>query len=184
MTVIDLDTWIVSDTHFGHANIVKYSRRPANHDELMAELWHASVQQTDTVLHLGDLAFRTADHMWDTLRRLPGKKLLILGNHDRKSKRWYEDLGFQIMPRRVFFNHGGKQILFTHRPEIEIAGWTTNVHGHLHNNGYHRDLDRSKDYRNVSVEVMGYRTVRLRDVLENGCYQSIRDAPISTHARR
>ncbi len=54
--MIDLDTWIISDTHFGHKNIIKYCDRPLNHNELMIEQWGDLIKWQDNVLHLGDLA--------------------------------------------------------------------------------------------------------------------------------
>lgn len=177
--MIDFDTWIISDTHFGHANIIKYCSRPENHDELMADLWHLAVGIDEQILHLGDLAFKTSPELWDVINGLPGRKMLIMGNHDRKAKKWYEDLGFQIMPRRLWFNWNGRQVLFTHDAETEVSGWSINIHGHIHNNGYPSAIYRSKDYRNVSVEVMGYQPVRLREILEEGRYQASKSAPIS-----
>ena len=52
-------------------------------DETLIDNWNASVKQHDTVYILGDLFFRskvTADVM---LKRLNGKKNLIIGNHDK-----------------------------------------------------------------------------------------------------
>lgn len=107
------------------------------------------------------------------VRALKGRKNLLKGNHDHERDFWYEDIGFKIAPKRVWFTHKGRQVLFTHAPEVEIGGWAINIHGHIHNNGYEAGTDRTKDYRNVSVEVMNYTPVRLREILEGGKYESI-----------
>lgn len=172
---ITLDTWIVSDTHFAHDNIVRYCNRPENHNDVMVQNWNSVVGDEDDVLHLGDLIF---NKMRGTsyARALRGRKYLLRGNHDHGSTIWYNDLGFVVVPRRLFFNWGGRQVLFTHEPEDEIGGWAINIHGHIHNNGYEVSTDRTKDYRNVSIEVMDYTPVRLRGILEDGKYQPIRAA--------
>lgn len=166
---ITLDTWIVSDTHFGHNNIIRYCNRPEDHDELMVANWNAAVSDGEDVLHLGDLIFRSSQSV-SYIRHLNGRKFLIKGNHDKQKDVWYEDQGFHIAPQKMFFNWNGKQVLFTHRPEIEFMDWSINIHGHIHNNGYHVEydgvMDLARDYRNVSVEVMDYKPARLRDILE------------------
>lgn len=173
---ITLDTWIVSDTHFGHNNIIRYCNRPADHDLIMVGNWMAAVGEDEDVLHLGDLIFRKSSVNVQSLR---GRKHLIKGNHDREKDSWYQAQGFEIMPRKMFFNWNGKPVLFTHVPEVEHKGWSVNIHGHIHNNGYHQELelDRDKDYRNVSIEVMEYKPVRLREILDDGKYEAIKSRP-------
>lgn len=166
---ISLDTWIVSDTHFGHDNIIRYCNRPLNHNDLMLKNWNAVVDDDDVVLHLGDLVWKRslAENYVTPLR---GRKHLIKGNHDNQKDVWYEDLGFKIMPQKMFFNWGGKIVLLTHRPEVEYSDWSINVHGHTHNHAHHDGdpaLLPGKDYRNVSVEVMDYTPVRLKEILGN-----------------
>lgn len=174
---ITLDTWIVSDTHFGHANIVRYCNRPEDHERIMVERWNKTVGPRDPILHLGDLAF------WkrrDPLPRLNGDKYLIKGNHDQLGTAWYESQGFTIAPRKIWFADEIGQVVLTHEPieEGEVEGWDVNIHGHIHNNGYRIDYNRSLDYRNVSVEVMDYTPVRLSEILHEHMYQGILDAPV------
>jgi len=159
---LTLNTYIISDTHFGNDNIIRYCNRPEDHDWLMELYWKSIVQPEDTILHLGDLAFK--DNVV-SLKNLPGNKYLIIGNHDHKSKEWYNDNGFIVTPKRIFFNHGDKKILFTHYPEKEFFDWDINIHGHIHDRRK-RLIYNGKLYINVSVEVMGYAPVKLRDILE------------------
>ena len=48
--------WFTSDTHWGHANILKYDNRPFatidEHDEELVRRWNAVVAPGDVVYHL------------------------------------------------------------------------------------------------------------------------------------
>lgn len=168
--MIDFDTWIISDTHFGHKNIVKYCNRPLNHNEKMAASWRSLVHPSDTILHLGDVSvwYGEDEEYWLGLAgALPGKKLMIRGNHDKRKDSVYEREGFQVIPEFVQ-EFDGKRVLFSHYPDkTRLWEWDINVHGHIHNNDHRDDPDlpKKRDYRNVSIEVMDYKPVRLRDIL-------------------
>lgn len=92
---IDMNTWITSDTHFGHDNILDFEpNRKAqmiadgfdNQDEWIIHRWNSVIKPDDTVLHLGDFAFK---HIQEVQPRLNGNIILILGNHDRKGVQTY-----------------------------------------------------------------------------------------------
>jgi len=78
--------WFTGDTHFGHANIIKYCKRPFKHvdemDEKIITNWNSVVQAGDEVYHLGDFAFHHPQKAAYYASRLKGKKYLIRGNHD------------------------------------------------------------------------------------------------------
>lgn len=95
----DIDnTWLISDTHFGHANIERLCKRPANADALMVTEWQRLVPPDALLLHLGDVAYRAEFDEWATIiRALPGDKRLILGNHDKQPASYYERCGFAIL---------------------------------------------------------------------------------------
>jgi calcineurin-like phosphoesterase family protein len=83
--------FFTSDTHFNHANVIKYCVRPfASIEEMnrvMIERWNAVVGPEDTVYHLGDFAMGKPSEWPAFLRQLNGaKKILIRGNHDRSSR--------------------------------------------------------------------------------------------------
>jgi calcineurin-like phosphoesterase family protein len=79
--------FFTSDTHFGHANIIRYCERPFSDYETMdaaiIKNWNAVVGDTDVVYHLGDLALGPSER-WDwILKSLNGYKIFVVGNHDR-----------------------------------------------------------------------------------------------------
>lgn len=162
-----LDTWIISDTHFGHKNIIKYCGRPINHNSMIMRNWMNTVGEDEPLLHLGDLTVwygKDQEYWEDMARTLPGNKRMIMGNHDKRKPRAYKKLGYKIIEPFVW-----EGILFNHYPDydkIEHYDIHTVVHGHVHNNN-HRKVRHIEgiDYYNVSIEVMGYKPVKLGDIL-------------------
>lgn len=85
---IDSDTFLISDSHFGHkAALVKEPSRlraaqAYGYEDfytLHQSLWNEEVGKKDFVLHLGDLYYPGG---FKYLKNLNGKKGLIVGNND------------------------------------------------------------------------------------------------------
>ena len=140
--LIDLDTFIVSDTHFGHDNILKFEptrlediqrKGFTDQDEWLMSQWNNVVSENDLVLHLGDFAFRNKEVIY----RLNGKMVMLLGNHDIKMTSWYrnyqkrfpekfelvegvgdvlESAGISGLIREI----NGTKIFFSHYPLVSI----------------------------------------------------------------
>ena len=164
--VVDRDTWIISDTHFGHANIIKYCDRPYDHNTRMLREWKAKVKPGDLLLHLGDVTVWYKTHVkWaHTVAELPGDKYLILGNHDQhwSIKQWRQICGFKVIEP---FTQG--EVHFSHDPQPPSIDWNYNVHGHVHNHAPFRRYSRMQvTYFNASIEGMGYTPVKLGDILD------------------
>jgi calcineurin-like phosphoesterase family protein len=94
--------FFTSDTHFGHANIIKYCNRPyadaAEMDEALIRNWNSVVGRDDTVFHLGDFAVGGGPAA-PYLSRLNGTIYFCLGNHDKRLITHYGYFGFEsILP--------------------------------------------------------------------------------------
>ena len=88
------DIWVISDTHFDHANILtftdKVGKQTRNFDDVnhmnehMIDRWNSVVKPGDKVYHLGDVLFGTRKEEWmnKNFPRLNGQKRLVVGNHD------------------------------------------------------------------------------------------------------
>lgn len=167
-------TWLISDTHFGHDNIIKFQQRPKNHEIHMLGLWLKLVRENDTILHLGDVtmsAGREVQKYWlAVIKRLPGRKYLLLGNHDKQPAHVYEEYGgFTVIPEFV-----QARVAFTHRPisnlwpAEQLTNWVVNVHGHTHSNvptPEHDGILFDKMYVNVCVEHTNLGPVQVGNLL-------------------
>lgn len=168
----------VSDTHFGHANIIQFKGddgkaiRPfatiEEHDELMVENWNRVVRPQDRVYHLGDVVMNR--RCLPIMERLNGKKVLIKGNHDIFPLKDYVKYFEDIRAYKVFPNHG---IICSHIPvhPREVSGrWKLNVHGHLHQNIVETRVFEmpynvpDTRYMNICVEHTNYTPVTLEEI--------------------
>ncbi len=139
-----MTTWLTSDLHFGHANIMNFcsqARARFHNDvtymnEKMIEEWNETIAQDDTVYILGDVAFLPADKAVKILQRLNGRKILIEGNHDRKllNDPVFRRCFVEIHPY-LCINYEKTRVVMFHYP---IAEWdqmhrgAVHFHGHLH----------------------------------------------------
>jgi calcineurin-like phosphoesterase family protein len=131
-------TFLVSDTHFGHAGVCRFLRDdgvtklrpwddPAEMDEEMIRRWNDRVRPNDKVYHLGDVVInRKALH---TLSRLNGDKVLIRGNHDI-----FRDDEYRLYFRELRAYHVLNGMILSHIPvhEASLGRFGVNIHGHLH----------------------------------------------------
>jgi calcineurin-like phosphoesterase family protein len=163
---LNRDTWIISDTHFGHANIIKYCGRPWTHNTIMLKSWRKLIAPQDYVLHLGDVTIWHTKHVhWaQTVSTLPGKKFLILGNHDEQwtAQQWRTIAGFTVTDPFI-----DDRIIYSHVPATPSPSWDANVHGHSHNHTPFRRYNKLQTtYYNVSVEATNYKPIRLGEILD------------------
>lgn len=155
--------FIISDTHFFHNKIGQYCDRPENWQDLIIERWNQVVREGDTILHLGDLTFGNKGQTKDLIDKLNGKIYMVKGNHDRRSRGWFDDVGVTLLKKGFVVDcpYRNIKLLFTHRPVKILPCNVVNIHGHQHNKSYHmRD-----NYINMSVEVIDYRPVRVMNIM-------------------
>lgn len=163
-TMNNIPMWAISDTHFNHVNITKYEpiRRTLgkDHNRVMIERWAETVKDNEIILHLGDVALGKSDDFLRIAEQLPGRKLLLRGNHDTRSKAWYAKHGFRLIDNFDIIHRGWK-IYFDHYPRNLPYPCHLSVHGHVHS-ASKNDLK----YMNLSVEVIDFRPIRLLEALD------------------
>jgi len=150
-------TYITSDLHFGHNNIMKFcpvTRARFRNDvdymnEAMIKEWNDIVQPDDLIYILGDVAFSSSQKATDIMRRLNGTKILVEGNHDRKvltDKQFYNC--FAEVHKYLDIQYNGTKCVMFHYP---ISEWdqmhrgSVHFYGHLHGNESGLEKYRCKD---------------------------------------
>ena len=132
--------FLVSDTHFGHAGVCRFTRadgctplRPWDSademDEDMIAACNDRVRTTDKVYHLSHVVINRK--ALSTLARLNGDKVLIRGNHDI-----FRDDEYRAYFRELRAYHVMNGLILSHIPlhEASLGRFGTNIHGHLHAN--------------------------------------------------
>jgi len=169
-------TWLISDTHFGHANILRFEPgRMLDFEDVIFRNIERLCLPGDTLWHLGDFTFGNREHReriaarWKTLECTTR---LLKGNHDHRPVAYYlDDCGFEEVVDGHFIMN---DVLFSHYPREDGSGLAFDeryleerkylldifesqacnlqVHGHTHS---YCMPDRAS-YFNVSVENINY----------------------------
>jgi len=184
--------WFTSDQHFNHANCIEFSQRPFAHIEDMNESliknWNSYVCPQDTVFVVGDFAFKKSDReihqLQNIIKRLNGRKVLIMGNHDHTKNHMYR-CGFDVVVQNLTIKLGRNMECFvSHKPYrcsrlwkwwTEVSrGWKhkdwhsrpekrnmIQIHGHTHS-----DKKLSETGICVCVEAWNYRPVNSLEIVQ------------------
>ena len=177
--------FLVSDTHFGHAGVCRFTRDdgvtkirpwtdPEEMDEAMVKMWNETVKPTDKVYHLGDVVINRKS--LKIMHRLNGDKVLIRGNHDI-----FRDDEYREHFRELRAYHVMNGMILSHIPlhEASLGRFGVNIHGHLHTNRvmkprgidaktgatlYGDEIDPR--YHCVCVEQTDFRPILFEDVIQ------------------
>ncbi len=138
--------FFTSDTHFSHANIMKYCNRPWSNVEDMNETlinnWNKVVNKDSIIFHLGDFAW--GNNWMPILNQLNGRKILILGNHDLKNKDSNAlKNGFEYVCQQLYINVEHRKVILNHCPLLCYGGTyrqdddkVYQLFGHVHSGPY------------------------------------------------
>lgn len=171
-----------SDLHLFHKNIIKYTGRPyIDIEEMNVSMLDAAKKYVDDdcwLIFVGDLSFGNKEATAHWLKECPGRKVLVLGNHDvTNGKRADNLVGNGLFEMAVdcidlplttpLVRNGSdavQRLWFTHYPLAEawVPDGVLNVHGHVHETTTHGNRI------NVSVECMDYKPQVLRKVITEG----------------
>lgn len=169
------EKWFISDTHFFHANILKFTDDSGKRirdgfqslDEMHSTIiknWNALVQDNDYVYHLGDVTFRYDGVFNNLMAQLKGKKRLIIGNHDKlwnpSLQKWFEKAdiwkGFSDKEAGIAFTASHFPL-----PQYCLRNGKHNAHGHIHQN-----KSKEPHQLNLSVEAIDFTPVHIDKVVE------------------
>lgn len=176
-------TFLTSDTHFHHTNIITYSSRPFKTVEEMNEAlihrWNAVVAPDDVVYHLGDFSMGGVPSSLFR-RRLHGRIHLLVGNHDQRALKepalWesiHDILHTKIEGQRVTLCHYAMRV------------WLKSHHGAWHLFGHsHHSLPDDPESLSLDVGVDGwdYTPVSMAQIAERMSKKTFR--AIDHHGKR
>ena len=176
----DFNIYGLSDSHFLHDNILKFTYdkektlllRPEfasieDMDNKMRSLWNHTIRPEDIVIHIGDLVWTkgSSERIKELIKSLNGRKILVRGNHDRKSYSWYLSNGIDFVCDRFHWDYNGKRILFVHNPDhcdsSEYSRYDIILFGHVHRNRPFISHMDNTYFVNMSVEQIKYRPMAL-----------------------
>lgn len=140
-----MNTWITSDLHLFHKNIITYCNRPHSDEyemnDVIINAWNSTVKPDDRVIVVGDLTaglYDRQDALLEVIGRLAGVKTLVMGNHDHLRPRWYKEAGFANVVKHSYEDG----VLFVHKPAGELHPKSIAlkerykpkiiIHGHVH----------------------------------------------------
>ena len=169
-----METFVTSDLHFGHKNIMSFCpdtrarfRNDVEYmDEAMIKEWNDLIGAEDTVYILGDVAFMSGYNASLILKRLNGIKILVEGNHDRKTlKDFHFRSQFKEVHTYLDISYNGTKVVMFHYP---IAEWdqmhrgSVHLHGHLHGGISGMEKYRCRD---MGMDATGMIAVRMEDAI-------------------
>lgn len=131
----------ISDTHFGHFNIINFDNRPfettQEMEEVLVEKWNSVVKPGDITYILGDFCWNASNDEWyRILNRLEGEKVLLSGNHDLKQPSAKLRKMFADIKDIKEITDDGKHVIMSHFPIMMYKGSydpkTFMLCGHVH----------------------------------------------------
>lgn len=186
--------WFSSDSHFKHANVIKYNNRPFKYVEEMNETlvnnWNSVVKPEDTIYYLGDfsLGFQAVEQF---SFRLNGRRYLVPGNHDclhsynklqkKAEKRgepdyWkqkYKDHGWILLPEQSKLDIlGVGEVVLCHHPYPTFEGdkyanWRPKNEGKYLLHGHTHSKEKIKNNMiHVGVDAWNYFPISSNQIME------------------
>ena len=148
--------YFTSDLHLGHNRILDFERGDkfktiVEHDNFVISVLEKRLKKDDVLYNLGDFCFKNvSNEILERYRKLPCKKVIILGNHDTYNKIEEMQIFDEIHRTPIFLT---KRILLSHEPEM-CSPYVLNVHGHLHSS-----LIDSTNHINANIYIQNYNLV-------------------------
>jgi len=163
--------FFTSDTHYGHANIIKYCNRPfASIEEMDSSLianHNSVVSENDTVYHIGDFAFGNLYAIERYFSKLNGRIRVVPGGHDKwinDAKKFVTRSGYkvEILPPLYSLEIGGLIVVLCH---YALRVWDrshySSIHLYGHSHGNLPPIGRSID---VGVDCNNFYPFSLADI--------------------
>lgn len=169
--------YYTADLHLGHSRVIEMDNRPFadvdEMDEALICLWNERITAADDVYIVGDFAYRNSRTAAWYLRRLKGRKHLVIGNHDRVTLRDQQAMEcFASADKMMLIPDNKRSVSLCHFPLAEWNGMyrgSYHVFAHVHGiwNDAHQFMSRNDHALNAGCMLNGYRPVTLDELIEN-----------------
>lgn len=184
------NVFVTADLHLGHANIIRLANRPFSSVEEMDERlvlnWNSIVPLTGTVYILGDFAWIRSEkgderrvYMKKLVSALNGKKILLLGNHDKEDEllQDWKEFGFSYVGYFLDAIFAGRRVVMCHYPLLSWHGEKKGalmLHGHCHGklqinpnvlDDYHANTENKRIRMDVGVDTNNYYPYKMDNLL-------------------
>lgn len=154
------ESYVIADLHLGHNRVseMRDFRSADEHDAALEDAWFDTVTGADAVWLLGDIAFNLRGLM--RLANWPGRKKLVIGNHDRaglreEARKVYKSIcAYACVDRNVLLAH------IPIHPRSLYPRFRGQIHGHTHHMG-----SPEPGYFSVCPEKIGLAPILLRDAI-------------------
>lgn len=140
-----MNYWFTSDQHYGHKNILNFQKDNRFYTDLdhmresFIEWNNQNVSNKDIVYNLGDFSFYPFEETLAILKRLKGKQILILGNHDKGIESRISDFigdgKFYEISQKGYLRLNKQKFILDHFPLRSwesMRGGSIHLHGHCH----------------------------------------------------
>lgn len=172
--------WLTSDLHLFHNHGFIYEPRGFSSIEEMNTTiesnWNEMVDEDDEVYVLGDLMVGgkavSNDVGMEIVRRLKGKKHIIIGNHDTDAriKLYQQEASIVDVQYALMMRYKGRSLYLSHYPTFTSSlehekpkQWTINFFGHTHSK--ERFFEGIPFMYNVALDAHENRPVSLDEAL-------------------
>lgn len=164
-----MNTFFISDTHFGHFNIIKYCNRPfktlKEMDDTIIKNWNSRVKKEDTVYFLGDFCFNKSSEASQAPKRakdyyrdqLNGNIIFFKGSHDKNN-------GVKSPIKNMTIHYAGVEIFLTHEPKDSKLNCQYNFCGHTHGKYGKFQQKENTIIIDLSVENWNYTPVTVNEI--------------------
>ena len=118
-------TYIITDTHF-NGNVYNNP----NYTQTIFNYWSTIVGPDDTIIHGGDVCSGSWNKVSEQIASMPGKKILVRGNHDGAKDEKYLEAFDEVYSTYVDTEN---DVVYSHYPvDAEIYNCKYNIFGHFH----------------------------------------------------
>lgn len=170
--------WYTADLHLNHEAIIRFSGRPfcnvAAMDSHICSTIASMVAPDDDLWIVGDFAFARLEDRPKIASRfanLPGRKHLVVGNHDLP---WVRELPWASQQDIAIVHDDDTNFVLCHYPMIT---WPGARHGAIHLFGHvHNNWRGTRNAVNVGVDVWNFAPVKRLDILRRAILQ-----PVNAH---